>query len=159
MEVTIRLASEQDLEVLADMRFDFTAEDKQIDQSDEAKTTFREKFAAQCSSYFTNQRWFIWVAEVNGEIVSHIYLQRIDKVLRPERQPQDFYWMTNVYTKPAFRSKGIGSQLLGAVNTWLDEQDAEFALVWPSDEGRIFYERNGYKTLNDPMARTKKEQI
>lgn len=157
MDITVRLADKQDARTLADMRFAFTAEDKELDQSEEAKERFCREFLAQEELFSTDDRWLIWVAEVDGEIVSHIYLQRINKVIRPERKPQQFYWMTNVYTKPAFRAKGIGGQLLRVINNWLDLHEAEFTIVWPSDEGRIFYERNGYNTLNDPMARYREE--
>ncbi|MFC4354978.1 GNAT family N-acetyltransferase [Chryseomicrobium palamuruense] len=153
MEVIYRLANLADASALADMRFDFTAEDYNIDASEEARQEFHQTFLAQADDLFGSDRWAIWVAEVEGELVSHIYLQKIDKIVRPERMPYPFYYMTNVYTKPDFRGKGIGGELIEHANAWLTDQRAEFTMVWPSEGGRKFYESHGYKTLNDPMAR------
>lgn len=153
MEGTYRLADVADALALADMRFDFTAEDYTIDASEEARQEFNQLFLAEANELFGSDRWAIWVAEVEGEIVSHIYLQKIDKIPRPGRETYPFYYMTNVYTKPSFRGKGIGGELLEKANAWLTDQRAEFTIVWPSEGGRKFYETHGYKTLNDPMAR------
>lgn len=153
MEVTYRLANKADTSALADMRFDFTAEDYSIDASEQARHEFHHEFLAHASDLFGSDRWAIWVAEVDGEVVSHIYLQKIDKVPRPGRTTYPFYYMTNVYTKPDYRGQGIGGKLLEKANAWLTDQRAEFTMVWPSEGGRKFYEMHGYKTLNDPMAR------
>ncbi|WP_338080684.1 GNAT family N-acetyltransferase [Cohnella luojiensis] len=50
----------------------------------------------------------IRVAETNGVIASRIYIQLIDKVPRPGRVTYPFAYMTNVYTDPDYRSRGIG---------------------------------------------------
>ncbi|WP_240335300.1 GNAT family N-acetyltransferase [Paraliobacillus sediminis] len=56
-------------------------------------------------------QWFIWVAEENGEIVSHIFIELIHKVPRPGRVIYPFVYMTNVFTSKEYRNKGIGSKL------------------------------------------------
>ena len=43
-------------------------------------------------------QWFIWIAEDEGIIVSHIYIELIQKVPRPGRITKPFAYMTNVYT-------------------------------------------------------------
>jgi len=59
--------------------------------------------------------------------------------------------MTNVYTIPEYRGQGIGSELLSNINEWANEQKYEFIIVWPSDEGVSFYNKNGYKHCKEPM--------
>jgi len=96
-------------------------------------------------------QWFIWVAEEDGEIVSHIYVELVQKVPRPGRITNPFAFMTNVYTVEAYRNKGIGSQLISKVNSWVKERDIEFVIVWPSDDSVNYYKKNGYVHVEEPM--------
>lgn len=132
------------------MRWEFTLE-HQLEVSDDF-----ELFAAECRTFLQEaicgERWHIWIAEVEGVIASHIYIQLIDKVPRPGRITYPFAYMTNVYTDPDYRSQGIGSQLLKTIREWATANKFEFIIAWPSDESREFYSRNGYTQCNDPMA-------
>ena len=53
--------------------------------------------------------WVCWVAELEGQIVSHICLRRVRKVPKPNRLHDEIGYVTNVYTRPAYRGRGIGS--------------------------------------------------
>ncbi|MNP46328.1 Acetyltransferase (GNAT) family protein [compost metagenome] len=59
--------------------------------------------------------------------------------------------MTNVYTVPDHRGKGIGSRLLKNIEEWAKTNEYEFIIVWPSEWSVDFYERNGYKHCKEPM--------
>ncbi|MDG0792997.1 GNAT family N-acetyltransferase [Cohnella ginsengisoli] len=146
----IRQAHLEDIEALILMRWELTLE-HQPETSDDF-----ELFAAECRTFLEEairgERWHIWIAEVEGVIASHMYIQLIDKVPRPGRVTYPFAYMTNVYTDPAYRSQGIGSRLLEAIRAWATENKFEFIIVWPSEESRAFYGRNGYALCNDPMA-------
>lgn len=145
----IRKAREEDVDTLILMRWEFTFEHQPGVQDD------YELFAAECRVFLEqalrSDRWHIWVAETDGVIASHMYVQLIDKVPRPGRITYPFAYMTNVYTDPAYRSRGIGSQLLKAIREWVTENKFEFIIVWPSDEAVPFYLRNGYKHCTEPM--------
>lgn len=147
--MNIREAGMEDISALILMRWEFTLE-HQPELSDDF-----ELFAAECRTFLEEaiggERWHIWIAEVEGVIASHIYIQVIDKVPRPGRITYPFAYMTNVYTDPAYRSKSIGSQLLAAIREWATANQFEFIIVWPSEESRAFYGRNGYTLCNDPM--------
>ncbi|HZH61010.1 MAG TPA: GNAT family N-acetyltransferase [Metabacillus sp.] len=97
---------------------------------------------------------FIWVAEENEKIVSHIYIELIQKVPRPGRITHPFVYMTNVYTIKEFRNKGnkgIGSELLTTINEWTKENRYEFIIVWPSDDSINYYKKNSYVYCTEPM--------
>jgi len=145
----IRRAREEDITVLTKMRYEFTLE-HQPEVQDEY-----DLFATECRAFLeeaiNSERWHIWVAELNGIIASHIYIQLIDKVPRPGRITYPFAYMTNVYTDPEYRSQGIGSQLLKTIQEWAAANQFEFIIVWPSDESRGFYARHGYRLCKDPM--------
>lgn len=145
----IRKAREEDIESLILMRWEFTKE-HQPDMEDEY-----ELFATECRTFLMQaihgERWHIWVADSNGIIASHIYIQLIDKVPRPGRITYPFAYMTNVYTDPDYRSQGIGSKILTTIKQWAIERKYEFIIVWPSEESRLFYARNGYVPSVEPF--------
>jgi GNAT superfamily N-acetyltransferase len=147
--MNIRKAREEDIDALILMRWEFTFEHQPEVQDDYGL------FAMECRTFLEQairgDRWHIWVAELDGVIASHIYINLIDKVPRPGRITYPFAYMTNVYTDPDYRSQKIGSQLLSAIKDWATENKFEFIIVWPSEESRDFYARNGYTLCNDPM--------
>ncbi|OBR68941.1 acetyltransferase [Paenibacillus oryzae] len=147
----IRLANNNDFDQLIRMRWDFTNEynEHKIEENQ------YNDFYLECMSFLTeainNNKWFIWVADLDGQIISHIYIELIFKVPRPGRKTNPFTYMTNVYTLPEHRGKGIGSQLLKEIEVWAKINKYEFIIVWPSERSIEFYERNGYKHCNEPM--------
>ena len=147
--MNIRKAVEEDIAALILMRWEFT-----LEHHPEVGDDF-ELFATECREFLAQaiqgERWHIWVAELDGIIVSHVYIQLIDKVPRPGRTTYPFAYMTNVYTDPDYRSQGIGSHMLETIRAWAEANRFEFMIVWPSEESRDFYARNGYTLCNDPM--------
>src|SRR5690625_3151048 len=113
----IRLAVAKDINQLIKMRWDFTIEyDKSKGNSSYVQ------FEKECQEFLedalNSHRWFIWVVEENEKVVSHIYIELIQKVPRPGRITYPFAYMTNVYTAPEYRNKGAGSKLLFEINKW-----------------------------------------
>lgn len=146
-----RLAGKEDIEQLINMRWDFTLEDYPENGQETEYSSFSEECKAFLGGALSSGQWFIWVAEDDGKIVSHIYIQLVHKVPRPGRITNPFAYMTNVYTVPDYRGKGIGSRLLTKVNGWAKEMKYEFMIVWPSDTSIDFYIRNGYTQCKEPM--------
>ncbi|QFF99178.1 N-acetyltransferase [Psychrobacillus glaciei] len=150
--MNIRLAERKDINQLIQMRWDFTLEDYQTKIFDESDF---EAFKLECHDFLVkaldSETWFIWVAEENSKIVSHIYIELIQKVPRPGRITNPFAFMTNVYTVEGFRNKGIGSKLITTINEWVERKKYEFIIVWPSDDSIDYYKRNGYKHCKEPM--------
>jgi GNAT superfamily N-acetyltransferase len=148
--VNIRLAEAKDINQLIKMRWDNTIE---FDES--KKDTSYEEFEGECQTFLENalnsNQWFIWIAEDNDRIVSHIFIELIHKVPRPGRVTHPFAYMTNVYTIPEYRNEGVGSNVLSTINNWIKENKYEFVIVWPSDEAINYYKKNGYVHCTEPM--------
>lgn len=146
----IRMAETKDIPQLIKMRWDFT-----IEYDESKRSASYDEFVIECQSFLesalSNNQWFIWVAEENEKIVSHIYIELIQKVPRPGRITKPFAYMTNVYTLKEYRNKGIGSKLLDTIHKWIKENKYEFIIVWPSDESINYYNKNGYVHCNEPM--------
>ncbi|WP_456276361.1 GNAT family N-acetyltransferase [Bacillus sp. AK128] len=146
----IRLAKERDITELIQMRWDFT-----IEYDESKKDSSFADFEKECRSFLESaikqDQWFIWVAEEEGKVVSHIYIELIQKVPRPGRTTHPFAYMTNVYTVPGYRNKGIGSEMLTVINNWIKENKYEFVIVWPSEDSINYYKKNGYVHCTEPM--------
>jgi len=146
------LATLADIDQLVQLRWDFSNEER----NDPADSF--EDFQQICSAFLGKAigggDWYIWVAEVEGKLVSHMYLQLIHKVPRPGKSPDPYYgYVTNVYTCPSFRNRGIGSRIHTAMEQWSKENRAEFLIVWPSSESVPFYSRNGFLPCEEAMEK------
>lgn len=150
--VNIRLATLHDVDELVQMRWDFSKEDY-----GNSSASF-EEFHQICSEFLVKAieggDWYIWVAEVERSIVSHMYLQLIHKVPRPGKSPDPYFgYVTNVYTRPEFRSQSFGSKIHIAMEEWSKENKVEFLILWPSSNSVQFYSRNGFSRCEEAMEK------
>jgi N-acetylglutamate synthase-like GNAT family acetyltransferase len=140
----IRRASLADVDELISMRRDFTLEA----EGSQGRAS-RCEYEIECREFLieavSSGRWDIWVAEVGGQIVSHVYVALIDKVPRPVRENRRIAYMTNVYTRPPHRASGIGGRLVERAQEAAREEDVELIIVWPSEESIAFYRRHGFR--------------
>lgn len=144
------IATAKDLPQLAELRWEFRMED-----GTEQPLVSREQFIQICTHFLqeslaTGYHTY-WVAEQDGQIISHIFVHRIDLVPRPCKLRDQFGYITNTYTRPAYRNQGIGSLLLHHVKQWATEQDFELLIVYPSEQAIPYYERAGFCTENEVM--------
>jgi GNAT superfamily N-acetyltransferase len=145
-----RPATMADIAALVDMRWDYNTDGAQ--RAGEEYEQFQQYCTAFLQRSLDEGLWTIWVAEIRtSEIVSHIYLQIIEKVPKAERLRNVFVYMTNVYTKPEWRGQGIGGRLLHRACVWSRENNLEFIIVWPSEEAVGFYGRAGFQPVKDAM--------
>jgi GNAT superfamily N-acetyltransferase len=146
----IRRFTNSDVPQLIKMRFDFTAEFKEIDPD------LYKPFYEECKLFFgdiiNSDRWHIWVAVVDGKVVSHVFLEIIDTVPRPGRKKSPFGYITNVYTIPEFRSKGIGGRVMDEIILWANDHGLTFLMVWPSETSEDFYKTHGFELSQDVMV-------
>ena len=145
----IRQATDRDVAALARLRYEFTLEDGPIASP---RPDFSTAFEEIVGSGLKDGRWSVWVAEIAGEIVSHVFIGLVDKIPRPTPEPRWLGYLTNVYTTPAFRSLGLGGGVLEAAKSWVGEQDIELLIVWPSDGSVGFYRRHGFVGVEEPLV-------
>jgi predicted N-acetyltransferase YhbS len=143
----IRLARRGDIDQLVAMRRDFTFEDYEGEE--------RPGYEADCRAFLEDAlasgRWQIWVAVDGDEVVSHMYVALVDKVPRPVSEKRRIAYLTNVYTRPGYRGRGIGGELLRRVQAAAEDAAVELVIVWPSETSVAFYERAGFAPPDDPL--------
>lgn len=143
-----RLAVEPDVMTLAEMRWTWrTGEDGT------RAVVSRESYLDECAAFMrrglAEGSWAFWVAEVEGQIVSHIFVRLVRKVPKPDLLHDEIGYVTNVYTRPAYRGQGIGSALLKHVVQWARDRALDALFVWPSEQAVPFYERAGFSVDNE----------
>lgn len=148
--VDYRIATEDDVAVLAKMRWDFRLEENPATPLYDQAT-----FLHACSTFLrqglATGQWTYWIAVQAEMIVAQIFVQRIAKIPKPNRLEDAFGYVTNVYTRPAFRNLGIGSQLMAQVIQWALAQELENLVVWPSERSVPYYQRAGFVGNTEAM--------
>jgi GNAT superfamily N-acetyltransferase len=146
-DAAVRLAHAADIDELVSMRAGFTFEHRETALA--TNPGYEEECRAFVEDAIAGDRWQIWVAELDGAVVSHAFLALIDKVPRPIYVPRRIAYLTNVYTRPEHRNRGIGAELIRRVQEAAREADVEVMVVWPSDESVDFYMREGFERPDD----------
>src|SRR5690606_29893787 len=149
VRLIIRASNRNDIDQLIKLRYDFTAEYKAVDPG------VYEAFSHECREFFENMfasnQWMVWVAEIEGRIIAHVFLQIIETIPRPGRQRSPYGYVTNVYTIPEYRSQGFGSRIMEELNRWAQQNQLTFLMVWPSETRVDFYERHGFEKALEVM--------
>lgn len=139
-----RIATEADATTLAKMRWDFQFEEPHA----KAATVGEDEFVSACADFlaqgFKAGEWVCWLAECDGEIVSHLYVNVIRSIPRVYALESAWGNVRAVYTRPADRNKGVGRDLLESAVQWAKAQKLELLTLWPSAKSVTFYERGGF---------------
>ena len=138
-----RVATPEDLPRLAAMRWAFRTEDGETSIEDEEMFVLR--YQTFVRDALASGQWRYWVAETaNSELAAHMAVCVVPSIPRPSRLHDQWGYLTDCYTLPAFRNQGIGQQLLAHVAAWATAKDLELLLVWPSERSQSFYARAGF---------------
>ena len=137
-----RLATRDDAAQLARMRWAFREEVGEVPMQSAAE--FAERYVQFLDSGLTSGHWTYWVAEDSARIVAHMAVHIVRSVPRPARRRDAWGYLTDCYTWPDHRGRGIGGELLAHVRGWAAAADLELLIVSPSDRSRAFYARAGF---------------
>jgi GNAT superfamily N-acetyltransferase len=148
-KVTIRLATASDAIVLARLRYAFRSSTGQVDEEDES-------FVQRCTPWMQERLekaslWRCWLAEHNHTTVGSLWAQLIEKVPNPTAEPEYHVYLTNLYVREDCRGHGIGSVLLSAALAWIQTNDVQAVILWPSKRSRSLYLRHGFSVPEDLM--------
>ncbi len=149
-EILFRPATPEDIAQLVHLGFKMICETNGIDQNQ--KTPEFEKviqdYFLECLS---NQNYFGAVAEIDGRLVSNNGL-----VLY--RKPPSFRgttgivgYVTNVYTLPEFRNRGLANELMKLLIAYAKNAGASKIHLGTTDDGRKLYEKHGFKDVTFPV--------
>lgn len=146
----IRLANEADYNELALMKWEHGAEDD-IDYGEHNlegvnKDEFVEEFVAFLKAH---KEYEIIIAEENSIVVSAMFVYSVPKLPKPNGNAKYIAYLTNVYIKKKYRSKGVGTQMMNYIKSDLVKNKCELLFAWPSDNSIAWYQRNGFNGENE----------
>ena len=98
-----------------------------------------------------NVQYVMWCAAEGDRILSHAYIQVVQKVPKPSAPDDSFGYVSNVYTRPTYRRKGIGEELLHHAKAWALDENLEFLVLRPSEQSVPFWRRSGF-VKDDPLV-------
>ena len=142
----IRRAGPDDAPVLARLRFAFRAE---LGDAIEPEDAFVARCAPWMAERLAGGPWRCWVAEEDGGIVGHAWVQLLEKVPNPVDEREHHAYVTNCYVRPDRRGGGIGGRLLSAALGWCEASGVDAVILWPSERSRPLYLRHGFAVRND----------
>ncbi|MFL5581119.1 MAG: GNAT family N-acetyltransferase [Gemmatimonadaceae bacterium] len=146
----IRRATPTDVPNLARLRWAFRAEAGETPAS--TFDVFAARYGAFVRAGVASGEWAYFLAEEDGAIVAHMAVHVVRSVPRPSRRGDQWGYLTDCYTAPEWRGRGVGAALLSRVTAWARGKDLELVLVSPSERSRAFYARAGFEDARDFMA-------
>jgi RimJ/RimL family protein N-acetyltransferase len=140
----LRRAVPADAAILAQLRFAFRST---LGSAIENERDFLTRTERWLDERLRTSAWLAWVADAPGTgIVGQCYLQAIEKIPNPVGEAEWIGYVTNVFVKAEWRGRGIASSLIDLALDHCNTHGAYSVILWPTDESRSLYARNGFGT-------------
>jgi hypothetical protein len=113
--VVVRLATPEDVDQLADLRWRLQTDDAEMIDI-EKRNRFVMEFANSVLARFRDESLIHWVAESDGRIVAVMSVGKVRKVPSPKSISRHWGYLTNCYTLPEYRywlTVDLGRKRLG----------------------------------------------
>jgi GNAT superfamily N-acetyltransferase len=146
-----RLANEDDLAALADLRWRLQTDDQPITNQEEYERFTRDFVLIGTAEPRTGEL-FHWVAADEERLVGAMSVVLVQKVPKPGALKGCWGYLTNCYVRPEARNTGVGGALLARIKSWAAELELELLVVWPSERSYRFYEQAGFARQADPLV-------
>lgn len=149
MDFIFRAANLDDIAELVNLRFSLINEDGLGDQVQRTPV-----FESYVRDYFTNaisdRSYFGSVAEADGRLVSNIGLVLYRKPPSFNGQNGLVGYLSNAYTLPEFRNRGIASELMKIIIAHAELMKIAKIHLGTSEDGRKLYAKFGFKDVQFP---------
>ncbi|MET0132250.1 MAG: GNAT family N-acetyltransferase [Kibdelosporangium sp.] len=143
-QTTIRLARPADSRALAELRWEFKRDEYDGPPLDPADPL--GELDRWIHDSLAGGRWLAWVAEDDGVICGHVFLQSVERMPEPTRTSAPIGYVTNFYVVSSRRDRGVGSALLQALDEYTRTENFNTLVVWPSERSAALYRRAGYQS-------------
>jgi GNAT superfamily N-acetyltransferase len=139
----VRLAQPSDGSELAALRYAFRRTVGEPVESEDAFVARSRPWMEQRLS--PSSAWKAWIAEGDEGLWGHVWLQIVEKIPNPVDECERHAYLTNFFVRPAYRDRGVGTQLLETCLDWAKQNDVDAVFLWPTDDSRSLYERHGFR--------------
>ena len=149
----IHLATLDDVDELVRLRLDFLQEVGSLKDGvdvGELGAAMRDYFVRKLPS----GEFLVWVAESEGEIVATSGVTIFERPPNGGNVAGLEAYLSNMYTLPSWRGKGIGTALIATVVAHLKATHVRRIWLHATDEGRPVYARAGFVPSETDMELT-----
>ena len=152
MSFTLRLAKEDDIPELVELRIEFLKE-VQVDAPIEKMDVYRKYLGAYFRKHMKDNTFLAWLAEdKNKEVIATSGLAIIEKPPQLWNLTGKETYIMNMYTKPEWRRKGIGSALLEKLLEESKAREIYQVYLYATPIGKSLYEKYGFKQSEHSMS-------
>ena len=141
---SLRRANLNDVDKLIDFRAEFLKEVQNSPLDMEM-----EIFLKSLKDYFLDKMksndFLAWLAESDSKIIATSGLSFLQKPPHFINLTGKFAYIMNMYTKPEWRRKGIGSALLEKLFEEIKKKGIQSVVLHASPTGRLLYEKYGFR--------------
>jgi GNAT superfamily N-acetyltransferase len=154
--VLIRRADSADLAAITRLRQEWTRERDPADPDPDDGTP---DFDDQLADWFAREsaHRLYWLAEADERPVGMVNLVIFERMPWPGRAAGRWGYLGNAFVLAAYRDRGIGTRLLGALLGYADENGLVRVVLSPSERSVPFYQRAGFGPADALMLRTPPE--
>jgi len=148
-QLAIRLAQPADAGALARLRFALRASTGEVTEPE-------DQFLRRCTAWMQEHlteghAWQCWIATLDDHLIGCVWVQLVEKIPNPRREPENHAYITNFYVEATARNRGVGAQLLTAAIKWCETSEVHAVILWPTERSRPLYERHGFSVRDDIM--------
>jgi len=140
--ITYRMATVEDADTLAALRWEMEAERHDASQVDQAM--FLASSHATLQPELAAGRYTAFLAEADGQVIACAILVSWPMLPSMQRVQRARGFVSSVYTKPAYRRQGISRRLMQSLITHAQQRGVHRLILWASEMGRPLYESLGF---------------
>jgi GNAT superfamily N-acetyltransferase len=140
MDVVVRRASAVDAPGLARLRWQWRSEER--GEVGLGREEFAEYFTAWVIDHLATHVPFL--VEVDGRLAGMAWLALADRAPGPAALDRRTGDLQSVYVVPDLRDRGVGAQLLTAIQQYAKDRELEYVTVHSSGGAVRFYQRWGF---------------
>lgn len=134
--MNVRLATLDDIEALVSMRI-------QLLEADDAG--FDDVLRAWLRMHLADGSFLAWIADDAGTVVAASGLTMLDRPPYPDNAAGLDGYVTNMYTLPAYRRRGLARELMEILITHARQVGIKRLFLEASREGQPLYEAFGFR--------------
>lgn len=138
----VELANKNDIEILTELRLEYTQDDLGELNAEELK-----KFKQELPAYFErnlNKTIFCYLIREGEEVAACAFLLVTEKPMSPKFFTGKTGTVLNVYTKPEYRRRGYARKIMGKLLQDAAEMELAPVELKATDEGYALYKSLGF---------------
>ncbi|TET29452.1 MAG: GNAT family N-acetyltransferase [Candidatus Heimdallarchaeota archaeon] len=147
---SLRLATKDDIQQIVELRIEFIKEVR-LEYPKDRVDEYREVMSNYLEKEMSSGNFIAWLAIANNGIIATSGLITIQRVPQLWNMSGKEAYIMNMYTKPKWRNKGIGTAILEKLVEEAKNRDIIAIKLYATPMGKPLYEKRGFKVGQPEM--------